>query len=204
MKETDKTMKNKNLMYLVFILLLLSFGVYFITQSDRTQLKSNTSVKQDAISPDKTNCLADECLGIENLEYPVGNLTEPIKTALNSAIDDEYHALSFYEAVIAKFGTIRPFIMIKGAEEQHIASLKSIYDKYGLVPPKNTWSGKISAPTTLQEACQAGVDAEIANADLYKDKLLPSVSSYTDITLVFENLMNASLQKHLPAFEKCN
>jgi len=56
----------------------------------------------------------------------------------------------------------------------------------------------------LQEACQIGVDAEIANAALYRDELLPAVTAYEDITLVFENLMNASQQKHLPAFEKCN
>ena len=94
--------------------------------------------------------------------------------------------------------------MIKGAEEQHIASLKAIYDKYDLKVPANTWSTKVSLPKTLQEACQVGVDAEIANAALYKDKLLPVVSDYPDITAVFTSLMNASEQKHLPAFDRCN
>ena len=57
---------------------------------------------------------------------------------------------------------------------------------------------------TLTAACQTGVDAEIANADLYKNILLPIVTNYPDITAVFTNLMNASEEKHLPAFEKCN
>ena len=122
----------------------------------------------------------------------------------DEAINDEYKALSTYEAVIAEFGSIRPFVMIKGAEEQHIASLKAIYDKYGLEIPDNTWPGKVSVPATIQEACQVGVDAEIANAALYKDNLLPAVQDYEDITVVFTNLMNASEQKHLPAFDNCN
>lgn len=62
----------------------------------------------------------------------------------------------------------------------------------------------MTAPATLQEACQIGVDAEIANAALYRDELLPVVSENEDIMAVFENLMNASQQKHLPAFDRCN
>jgi len=135
---------------------------------------------------------------------PTGELSESAITALKTAIDDEYHALSTYQAVIEKFGTVRPFSMIIGAEEQHIASLKAIFDKYGIEIPANTWDGKAVAPATLQEACQIGVDAEIANADLYRSQLLPAVSEYPDITSVFENLMNASQDKHLPAFERCN
>ncbi len=154
--------------------------------------------------PNRDNCLADDCLLVEGLEYPVDELSAKVQKALGEAINDEYKALSTYEAVIAKFGIVRPFSMIKSAEEQHIASLKAIYDKYGLEIPENSWPSKISTPTTLKEACQIGVDAEIANAALYKDKLLPAVQEYEDIMLVFTNLMNASEQKHLPSFEKCN
>ena len=70
--------------------------------------------------------------------------------------------------------------------------------------PDNNWVGKVSVPNTLQQACQTGVDAEISNAALYREKLLPIVKDFEDITIVFTNLMNASQQKHLPAFEKCN
>lgn len=150
------------------------------------------------------NCLADECLYVDNLEYPVGELTPSIKSALDAALEDEYKARSTYEAVIAKFGSVRPFAMIIGAEEQHIASLKSIYDKYGLTPPADKSVPSLAGISTLQDACQAGVDAEIANANLYKNELLPAVTGYEDITGVFTNLMNASEEKHLSAFERCN
>lgn len=155
-------------------------------------------------TPNRGNCLGDDCLMVQDLEFPAGDLPTEVQNALDEAINDEYKALSTYEAVIEKFGSVRPFSMIKGAEEQHIASLKAIYDKYGLEAPANSWTGTVVAPETLQESCQVGVDAEIANASLYEDKLLPAVEDYEDITAVFTNLMNASQQKHLPAFERCN
>jgi hypothetical protein len=153
----------------------------------------------------KGNCSSDECLAVSNFDYPVAGLSEEAKVALGKAIDDEFKAHAVYQNVINKFGMVRPFSMIIRAEEQHISSLKSLFDKYGLQIPEDVWiSGKILIPTTLQQACQTGVDAEIANAKLYKDELLPSVTDYVDITGVFTSLMNASEQKHLVAFEKCN
>jgi len=98
---------------------------------------------------------------------------------------------------------VRPFSMIIRAEESHITSLKSLFDKYGVTIPENTWAKKITVKPTVNENCQIGVDAEIANANLYKEQLLPIVAEYPDITNVFTNLMNASEQKHLVAFNKC-
>jgi len=150
------------------------------------------------------NCLSEECLAVSDLEYPVAELPNSVVAALNKALDDEYKAYSTYDVVIDKFGSIRPFIMIIRAEEQHISSLKSIYDKYGLVIPENPYVGQLSAPNTLNEACAIGVQAEIDNAALYREDLLPVVKDYEDITLVFNSLMDASQTKHLPSFERCS
>ena len=67
-------------------------------------------------------------------------------------------------------------------------------DKYGIAVP--AYPGTASVPTfsTTSEACQAGVQAEIADAALY-DELMP-VTTHAD-------LQNASLNNHLPAFEAC-
>lgn len=185
-----------NLGLAIIILIFLLVG-YMLTYS--FQGKPRT-----AAIPNRGNCLADDCLMVENLEYPVAELNEVVVGALNEAIEDEYKDLTVYQKVTDKLGMVRPFSMIMGAEEQHIASLKAVFDKYGLEIPKNNWAGKITVPNTLKESCQLGVEAEIANASLYKEKLLPSVSGHEDITLVFTSLMSASEQKHLPAFEKCN
>ena len=167
----------------------------------QNQVKNQSNQNQSSVN--RQNCLAEDCLLVDGLEYPVGELPQTVVSALDEAINDEYKAYSTYEAVIKKFGNVRPFSMIIRAEEQHISMLKAVYDKYGLTAPKNSLTGTITAPATLQQACQTGVEAEIANAALYQDKLLPVVADYPDITAVFTNLMSASQQKHLPAFEKC-
>lgn len=72
--------------------------------------------------------------------------------------------------------------MIIRAEEQHINSLKAIiYDKYGIDIPEEK-KQQIVLPCTLSEVCVIGVQAEIDNAKLYKEDLLPSVSDYEDIS----------------------
>jgi hypothetical protein len=198
-------MKDKIYTYIGVALLVGILGGYAYSQSKaETAVQTGGFGQKQSGQPSRENCLADDCLLVDDLEYPVGELSTEVQEALDEAINDEYKALSVYEAVVAKLGTVRPFSMIMGAEEQHIASLKAIYDKYGLEVPINTWPSKVSAPDTLQEACQIGVDAEIANAALYKENLLPIVKEYEDITAVFENLMSASEEKHLPSFEKCN
>ena len=160
---------------------------------------------EEEIVATESNCIAEDCLKVSDLEYPVGDLSVDIIQALDSAIDDEYKARATYEAVINEFGSVRPFSMIIRAEEQHISSLKSLYDKYGAVIPEDPYDPTvIELPTTLQETCQVGVDAEIFNAALYREELLPAVTEYEDITTVFISLMNASQDKHLAAFEKCN
>jgi len=206
-KINGKNSSNKTAyVFLAGVAILLLAYFLFQSKPQGNNLNSQTGIKNEKQDnqPNRNNCLADDCLTVQDLDYPVGKLPNEVKTALDEAINDEYKALSTYEKVIGTFGQVRPFSIIKGAEEQHIASLKAIYDKYGLAIPENQWTDKIVAPTTMQQACQIGVDAEIANVALYKNKLLPAVADYEDITLVFTNLMNASQQKHLPAFDKCN
>lgn len=152
----------------------------------------------------RENCIADECLSVGGLEYPAGVLSDTAKQSLMTALDDEYKAFASYQAVIARLGSVRPFSMIIRAEEQHISSLKALLDKYGVSIPENKYLATVTAPATIQVACQVGVDAEIANVALYRDTLLPTVTAYPDITQVFTNLMTASEERHLPAFDRCN
>jgi len=206
-------MKNKILLFVGLALIAGLIGGYAASQYESVAVQQdkfggglgNRDGNQTKnIQPNRENCLADDCLLVDDLEYPAGELPKSVQQALNEAINDEYKALTTYQAIVEEFGNVRPFSMIIGAEEQHIASLKAVYDKYGLEVPENTWADEVNTPATLKEACQIGVDAEIANAALYKEGLLPAVKDYEDITSVFIKLMNASQQKHLPAFDKCN
>jgi hypothetical protein len=136
---------------------------------------------------------------VENVN--LDDLSESEVEALSMALDDEYKAWSVYEQVIADFGAVRPFISIQKAEENHIAALVTLFDRYGLAVPVNEWVGSVPSFETLAEACEAGVQAEIDNAALY-DQLFDMVDN-PDIIRVFTSLQQASETKHLPAFELC-
>lgn len=131
-------------------------------------------------------------------------LSPDAKAALDSALQDERHAEAFYSAVMAKFGEVRPFSNIINAERQHEAIMIDLYQTYDIAAPENGYAtAALEAPATLIDACKIGVEAEIANRDLYDVNLLPAVSAYPDITLVLQRLRDASEDKHLPAFQRC-
>lgn len=181
-----------------------AYGYFNDKAVQETPTEESTDVVEETTAPTATDCVGDSCLEVPDLEYPAGQLPATVSAAVKSAIDDEYKAFTAYDATIAKLGSIRPFSMIIRAEESHIAQLKAVLDKYGETIPENPYIGKITAESTKQAACQVGVDAEIANVALYRDELIPAVTAYPDITAVFNSLMNASNEKHLPSFENCN
>jgi hypothetical protein len=197
-------MKYITILILASLILLFSINVLQndISEDSVSQKKNSFISDIDNQKIEKENCLSDDCLLVEDLNYPVEVLNDDVAIALNKALQDEYKAKANYEAVLEKFGPVRPFSMIIRAEEQHISSLKSIYDKYGIPVPEEDVTN-IVLPESLNEVCQMGVQAEIENAELYKNELLPLVSEYADIKLVFTNLMDASQYKHLPAFQRC-
>jgi len=184
-----KRVNKKNFVFLVISIIVIVFlAITFLPQ--KTQIT-------------RSNCISDQCLSVSDLSYPVGELPMDVKNTLDLAINDEYMAHAFYQSVIDTFGSSKPFSMIIRAEENHISMLKALYDKYGIEIPVDNWINNFTSPSTFKEACQAGVDAEIANAALYEEQLLPVVKNYEDFVQVYNNLMTASKQKHLIAFQKC-
>ena len=195
-------MNTRILISIIIVVSLVSVGILAYDNSNINEKseQQNSSEQEEVTNID--NCLSEDCLKIDDLEYPAGVLPDTVVEALDSAIDDEYKAHATYEAVINKLGSTRPFSMIIRAEEKHISSLKAIYDKYDLEIPEDPYQDVQIAETRAQN-CSIGVQAEIDNAALYRDSLLPAVSDYPDISSVFTQLMNASQDNHLPAFEKC-
>jgi hypothetical protein len=120
--------------------------------------------------------------------------------ALVYAIQDEFLAQARYDAIIGKFGSIRPFINIKAAEQQHINALLALFQKYNKQIPENNAKQYASAPGTLKEAFNQGVQGEIDNIAMY-DKLKNIQSLPEDVRAVFTQLGNAS-KNHLQAFQR--
>jgi hypothetical protein len=121
--------------------------------------------------------------------------------ALYLALDDEYHALAVYQLAIATLGEIDPFVEITLSEQRHVDVLVNQFNKHGLEIPENLWISNVPTFDSIEHACQAGVEAEIENADLYVQLL--SMTDKFNLARVFTNLSNASLNSHLPQLEVC-
>lgn len=131
---------------------------------------------------------------------------EPLSDAeiegLVRAIEEEFGAQALYQSVLDKFGNISPFNDIVLSEARHASVLINQAQKYGIPVPEFPSSEGLPAFETLDEACQAGVDAEIADAELYDE--LMSFTTNSALIRVYTNLQKASLDSHLPAFEDCS
>ena len=129
------------------------------------------------------------------------DLTPEEISALHEALDDEHRAWATYDQVIRDFGDAPPFANIIGSEARHIEALCTLFDRYGLPVPANPWPGKVTRYPSLQAACEAGVEGEVANGALY-ERLLASTRR-ADILNVYRALQEASQERHLPAFQRC-
>lgn len=114
---------------------------------------------------------------------------------------DEQNAYAAYEAIMATFGEVRPFVNIQRAEAQHIAAWEFIMARYAIDLPELP-EPDLVVPGTVEVACQLGAEAEIDNFSLY-DEMLEAFEPYPDIYQVALVLRNASEFNHLPAFERC-
>ena len=128
-------------------------------------------------------------------------LSDAERADLLAALDDEYMARATYAQAIADFGDVRPFANIVDSEGRHIEALVSLFERYGMPVPADTWPGRVPRYSSLHEACLAGVAAEVDNGELY-ERLLTGTAR-TDILAVYRNLQEASQERHLPAFRRC-
>lgn len=134
-------------------------------------------------------------------DLPTEEISDSEIEALGIALNDEYKARALYKKVLEKFGDVKPFSNIINAETTHANELIALYEKYDLIVPEDDWQDKVPEFDSVALACEAGVQAEIENADLY-DELFAKVDNQ-DIIAVFTSLRDASRDKHLPAFQRC-
>ncbi|VFU16779.1 ferritin-like domain-containing protein [Methylocella tundrae] len=134
-------------------------------------------------------------------------LSPAARSAVIEALEDEYHARAFYRAILERFPGAKPFSHIVEAESRHAAALERVLAAYAVPVPSDRHAGseeiRRSVPAALACACEIAAQAEIENVSLYEDKLLPRVAGYQAIESVFNRLMQASRDRHLPAFQRC-
>jgi hypothetical protein len=163
----------------------------------------NQNAHEQLINPNVRECILDECLDTEDLTYPVSSLPPDIEDILRQVLDNEYKTLAVHEKVIEQYGARRPFITIIRSEEQSVSVVRSLFDKYGITVPPNTWINKMKSSPTFQAACQDALFAETNSIMLYRDGLLPVVQEYEDINRVLTDLVENAELRYIPAFEKC-
>ncbi len=122
---------------------------------------------------------------------------------LNADIQDEYRAEAIYRGVLLDFGAeTRPFANIVVAEQWHAKSVAGLFSTRGLPVPASLWSpANVPRFTTLRAACAAAVQAEVENIALYDSQLGASLPN--DVLQVIQSNRAASVNNHLPAFQRC-
>jgi rubrerythrin len=135
---------------------------------------------------------------------PVGPDPADIVTILGAAVQEEHKAEMLYRRVLATLGeTTLPFSMIADAEASHVDAIEMLFARRSLTPPASAWSVSSFAPfASVALACAAGVVAEAEDAAFYTP-YLRRADIPQDVRNVFTNLQRASLDNHLPAFERC-
>jgi hypothetical protein len=122
---------------------------------------------------------------------------------LNADIQDEYRAEAIYRGVLLDFGAeTRPFANIVVAEQWHAAAVAGLFSARGLSVPASLWS-PVNVPrfTALGAACAAAAQAEVENIALYDSQLGASLPE--DVLRVVQSNRAASVNNHLPAFQRC-
>jgi rubrerythrin len=145
-------------------------------------------------------CAMGRGAGLSGSDEP---LSDAGLEALGLALQDEYRAEHLYQQVLERLGDVRPFAHIVYAEQRHSAALEGVYSRRGLVAPTSDPEGlgQELPGETLQEVCKGAVEAERDNVSLYDELLRRDLPA--DVVQVFGHLREASLERHLPAFERC-
>ena len=132
----------------------------------------------------------------------IGPVSADLAAAMTSALQNEFRTYYTYQRVIADVGNVPPFLAIREAEWLHIGAASNLFVTRDMTVPASTWTlDNVPRFANLQAACAGAVDLEIETVMLYDRLLLQALPA--DLERVFENLREASLEHHLPAFEQC-
>ena len=129
------------------------------------------------------------------LTAPTSPLSAEAQALMLAGWEDEAHAKAFYEAAIAQFGEIAPFVNLRDAEASHMAAWERQLTRYGIAIPSYT-APEFTAFTDLAQVYALGMDAETSNGALY-ETMFSEFEAYPELLRVAQRLSQVSLQRHL-------
>lgn len=131
-----------------------------------------------------------------------GPLSSSVVTAMDRAIQDEYHAEQTYARVLSDFGDVLPFTNVVYAETRHSESLARVYMNHEMAIPESLWNrNNVPRFGSIPEACAAAAIEEEKNISMYDELLRLELPA--DVERVMTTNREASLSSHLPAFRLC-
>jgi hypothetical protein len=152
------------------------------------------------------------CLGAAGLP-DTGTLTEQQKSTLAAMAQEEKLAHDLYVAFAARYEAA-VFDRIAGSETQHLAMVRMLLDRYGLVDPTaGQAEGHFSDPTVqatydrllgqgnADVAAAARVGQTVEQTDIADLRAAQNGLTAPDVTVVYQRLLQAS-QQHLTAFQR--
>lgn len=143
------------------------------------------------------------CGGTNACAVPDGPATpvnQATADALRATLVDELTARAFYDAILTKHGDVRPFTNIVRAEERHAAAVRAIMHRHQVDDSGVIARPLPAIPATVAECARLAAQLERDNIALYDRSIL--IASDADVKAIFERLRAASLNNHLPAFER--
>jgi len=184
-------------------LIIFIFVITFISLSFVLKNEMNASNKSSDIQKDTFYCKAKD--------FPKQDISASEEKNLKYMRSEEKLAHDFYSMMFDKWG-LRPFSNIKGAEERHMAAIKTMLDKYTIDDPEKNYQVGVFSNNHIKsiyddlllkgnmtelDALKAG--AEIEELDI-KD-LIDAINDTdnNDIKFVYNNLKRGS-ENHLNAF----
>ncbi|MFC0712001.1 ferritin-like domain-containing protein [Azorhizophilus paspali] len=120
--------------------------------------------------------------------------------AARIALYDEYAGHGFHAGVVEAFGPRQPFVDILRSGEQHIAALSNLCQRFGIPRPLDPFPQETTVSPGWLLNCKRAVAGEMARGRLYQ-YLLAQVAE-PEARRVFQELLAASLERHLPAFRR--
>ena len=101
---------------------------------------------------------------------------------------------------MARHGQTHPFVNIVRAEQRHEQMVKTLMERHSVDVPARQAMDIPEVPSSVGACATLAAKLERENIALY-DRMIADVKEQ-DIKTAFGNLRGASLNNHLPAFER--
>lgn len=180
------------------ILILLFVLTLSLSSCDNVVDINNQMIEDDTVEEFEDNYIEySEDYGslgaLDNFDFTLEEM-------LYYALQDEYSAKAEYEYIMTTFDVTNPFENIRDSEIKHIDLLLPLFETHSIQLIEDTSENHLIAISSVQEAYEIGVIAEINNIAMY-NLFLEQDNLPEDVKEVFVELRDASIN-HLSAFEK--